>query len=75
MENRALTAHPSIAGRCATSSRSAALRQVYQMPELSWEPLEFLELLGVLPEEEEYGVSYHYVLARNDSRLELTLGP
>lgn len=45
------------------------------MPELSWEPLEFLEILGVVPEEEEYGTSYHYVVTRPGLRLELTVWP
>jgi len=45
------------------------------MPEFSWEPLDFLELLGVIPEEEEYGTSYHYVLACSGLRLELTVWP
>jgi hypothetical protein len=45
------------------------------MPEFAWEPVEFLEALGVVPEEEEHGTSYHYVVRRSDLRLELTVWP
>jgi hypothetical protein len=45
------------------------------MPELVWEPVDFLELLGVAPDEEEYGVSFHYVVHRRELRLELTVWP
>ena len=45
------------------------------MSELVWEPVEFLELLGVAPDEEEYGVSFHYVVHRQELRLELTVRP
>ena len=45
------------------------------MAELSWEPVEFLEVLGVVPKEEEYGTSFHYVVARSSQRLELTVWP
>ncbi|MFG6489877.1 hypothetical protein ACG04R_24590 [Roseateles sp. BYS78W] len=45
------------------------------MPEFAWEPLEFLEALGVVPEEEEYGISYRYVVTRPGLRLELSIWP
>lgn len=44
------------------------------MPEFAWEPLEFLEALGVVPEEED-GISYYYVVPRADLSLELTVWP
>lgn len=43
------------------------------MPEFSWEPLDFLDVLGVVPQEEEFGVSYHYAIIREHLRLELTV--
>lgn len=45
------------------------------MPQFAWEPLEFMETLGVAPDEEEDGTSYHYVVMRADLRLELTVWP
>lgn len=45
------------------------------MPELVWEPVDFLDLLGVAPDEAEYGASFHYVVHREDLRLELTVWP
>jgi hypothetical protein len=45
------------------------------MPELQWDELDFLECLGVVPEEGEYGTSYAYKLERNGLRLELSLWP
>lgn len=45
------------------------------MPELVWEPVDFLDLLGVAPEETEYGASFLYVVDREDLRLELTVWP
>lgn len=45
------------------------------MPELVWEPVDFLDLLGVAPDVEEYGVSFHYVVHRQDLRLELGVWP
>jgi hypothetical protein len=38
------------------------------MPQFSWEPLDFLEALEVVPIEEEYGISYRYLLARTRSQ-------
>ena len=45
------------------------------MAELSWEPVEFLEVLGVVPQEGEYGTSFHYVVPHAYQRLELTVWP
>ena len=45
------------------------------MPQLDWEPLEFLELLGVAPKEEEFGTLYEYTLERGQFRLELKVWP
>lgn len=45
------------------------------MAEFVWEPLEFLDALGVAPEEAEDGISFHYKLTRGDLRLELTVWP
>jgi hypothetical protein len=45
------------------------------MPEFSWEPLDFLDVLGVAPEEGEYGISYRYVVVRTDLRLEISIWP
>jgi len=41
----------------------------------SWEPLDFLEALEVAPVEEEYGVSYRYLLSRGPIRLDLAIWP
>ena len=38
-------------------------------------PLDVVDLLSVVPEEEEYGISFHYVVQRPNVRLELTLWP
>lgn len=46
-----------------------------EMAKFSWEPLDFLDALGVIPEEEEYGASFHYVVVRAPIRLELTVWP
>jgi len=46
-----------------------------ERPGFSWEALEFLEVLGVVPKEEEDGVSFHYVVVRTPLRLELTVWP
>jgi hypothetical protein len=43
------------------------------MPEFSWEPLNFLDALGVVPVEEEYGVSYSYSVDRKPLNLALTI--
>jgi len=45
------------------------------MPEFSWEPLDFLEALGVVPVGEEYGISYSYLVDRNPLTLDLTIWP
>jgi len=45
------------------------------MPQFSWEPLDFLEALEVVPIEEEYGISYRYLLARAPLTLDLTIWP
>ena len=45
------------------------------MPELVWEPVDFLDLLGVAPDVEEYGVSFHYVVHRQELRLEVRVWP
>ena len=45
------------------------------MPQLAWEPVEFLDILGVAPSEAEYGLSFHYVVERSGLRLELSVWP
>ncbi|KGB90927.1 hypothetical protein FEP63_04170 [Burkholderia multivorans] len=45
------------------------------MPTFSWEPLDFLEALEVLPVEEEYGASYRYHVSRGSGFLSLTIWP
>jgi len=45
------------------------------MPQFAWDPQEFLESLGVVPTEAEYGLSYHYQVERIGIRLELTVWP
>jgi hypothetical protein len=45
------------------------------MPNFSWEPLDFLEALDVVPIEEEYGISYRYLVSRGPLFLSLTIWP
>lgn len=45
------------------------------MSQFSWEPLDFLDALGVVPVEGEYGVSYSYSLDRDPLNLSLTIWP
>lgn len=45
------------------------------MSNFVWEPLDFLDALGVRPAEEEYGMAYHYTMERTPLRLELTIRP
>jgi hypothetical protein len=45
------------------------------MPNFSWEPLDFLEALEVTPIEEEYGISYRYLVSRAPVFLSLTIWP
>ena len=45
------------------------------MPDFSWEPLDFLDALGVVPVGEEYGISYSYVVDRKPLNLTLTIWP
>jgi len=45
------------------------------MSKFSWEPLDFLEALEVLPIEEEHGISYRYLLTRAPITLDLTIWP
>jgi hypothetical protein len=45
------------------------------MPNFSWEPLDFLEALEVAPVEEEYGISYRYLVSRGLVSLKLTIWP
>lgn len=45
------------------------------MPEFSWEPLDFLDALGVVPIGEEYGISYSYSVDRQPLNLALTIWP
>jgi len=40
---------------------------------LTWGPTDFLECLGVLPTEEEHGISHSYSLAKDGMRLELSV--
>ena len=43
------------------------------MPQLVWEPLDFLDVLGVVPEVAEYETSHRYVVSEPPLRLEITL--
>ncbi len=43
------------------------------MTQLVWEPLDLLNILGVLPEVDEYETSHHYVVSQSPVRLEITL--
>jgi len=43
------------------------------MPQFSWEPLDFLEALEVVPTVEESGISYRYLLKRAPITLDLTV--
>lgn len=45
------------------------------MPEFSWEPLDFLDALEVVPVGEEYGKSYSYSVDRKPLSLALTIWP
>lgn len=45
------------------------------MQQLAWDPIEFLDILGVVPSETEYGLSFHYVVERHGLRLELSVWP
>jgi hypothetical protein len=43
------------------------------MPHLVWEPLDFLDVLGVAPEVADYETSHKYAIAQPPLRLEITL--
>lgn len=43
------------------------------MPQLVWEPLDFISVLGVVPEVGEYETSHKYVVSQPPLRLEITL--
>ncbi|WP_027467849.1 hypothetical protein [Deefgea rivuli] len=45
------------------------------MPELLWNPVEFLEALNVVPTEGEYGTYYLYLVEQAGLRLELSVYP
>ena len=45
------------------------------MPELDWNPEEFLECLAEVPEIEDYGTAYVYTATREGITLELTVWP
>jgi len=45
------------------------------MPEFSWEPLDFLDALGVVPVEEEDGISYKYQVDRHPLIVTLMIWP
>jgi hypothetical protein len=45
------------------------------MPELAWDPVDFLDVLEVVPLEEEFGTSYLYKLKRNAMTIELHVYP
>lgn len=45
------------------------------MPELQWDELDFLECLEVVPQVEEYGISYSYEVHRDSLRLLVTVWP
>lgn len=43
------------------------------MPQLVWEPLDLLNVLGVAPEVTDYGAAHKYVVTQAPIRLEITL--
>ncbi|VWC51946.1 hypothetical protein [Burkholderia lata] len=45
------------------------------MPNFSWEPLDFLEALEVVPVVGEYGIYYQYLVSRAPLSLSLTIWP
>jgi hypothetical protein len=45
------------------------------MPELAWNPVDFLQALDVVPVEGEYGTYYLYNVDRRGVRLELAVYP
>lgn len=45
------------------------------MPELAWDPLAFLDALGVAPVEDEEGICYQYKAHRQGVTLELKVWP
>lgn len=45
------------------------------MPELSWNKIDFIECLGVMPESEEYETYFGYTVARNRLLLLITVRP
>ena len=45
------------------------------MPLHKWEPLDFIDVLGVAPFEGEYGIFYEYVVERQCCRLVVKVWP
>ena len=45
------------------------------MPNFSWEPLDFLGALDVVPVKEEYGISFRYLFSRQPVFIDLTVWP
>ena len=43
------------------------------MPEFNWEPMDFLEVLGVLPETDEFKLHYQYIVERGLLKVELSI--
>lgn len=45
------------------------------MSAFTWEPLDFLDVLGVVPVEEDHAISYRYTLDQGPLHLTLTIWP
>lgn len=45
------------------------------MRDLQWDELDFLECLGVVPDEDEYSTYFSYKVLTGDMRLDLTVFP
>lgn len=43
------------------------------MPPLTWDPFELFNVLGVIPVEEESGISHRYTVEQGPVRLQLTI--
>lgn len=45
------------------------------MPELDWDLTEFVEVLEVLPQSEEYGTEHRFCVGKDGMRLEVSVWP
>lgn len=80
MSDQGSEADPRSVGLCPYNRHTSAVRNGHSttrssMPNFKWEPLDFLEALDVVPVEEEYGISYQYLLSRGTLSLSLTIWP